>query len=536
MHDYEIKGLLVEDDPAVARLLREMLKTEAAPFELVQMSHLGDALQHLGDERFDVILLDLSLPDSHGLETFTKVYQHAPQTPIVVLTGLDDETVASQAVRQGAQDYLRKGEINGRSLVRAIRFAVERHRVTTALTQDLQAQLSEKAGLLSHVSHELTTPLTATHGFMRLLLEDLAGNLSPQQHESLGIALEGVDHIRLMLTDLLTATQAHTGKLTIEPRRVSLLDLIPEALARVKSRAMEKQLTLAFEVPSLLPPVNADPERLQQVLIHLLDNAIKFTPELGRITVQAAPDANPDVVCIKVHDTGCGISPEGLPRIFERLYREDSPVGGDRKGLGLGLYICQELVSLHGGHIEVDSELGRGSTFAVTLPVFPLAKLLSPIIAYRSQISGPIVLMTVKVFVPNRSLPIRDVETLLEQAWSTIQRCILHDRDVLLPRMARMWQGEAFCIMACTDRIGAQMLGERIRAREPFSQHGGDDDLKLWVRATMIDLPSLQERREDVAAADLAACITTAIETEMGRMSGSSTTKIVWSTDGARRL
>jgi hypothetical protein len=80
------------------------------------------------------------------------------------------------------------------------------------------------------------------------------------------------------------------------------------------------------------------------------------------------------------------------------------------------------------------------------------------------------------------------------------------------------------------------MLGERVRAREPFSQHGGDDDLKLWVRATMMDLPSLQERREDVAAADLAARIITAIETEMGRMSGASTTKIAWSTDGARSL
>jgi len=371
---------------------------------------------------------------------------------------------------------------------------------------------------------------------MRLLLEDLAGNLSPQQHESLGIALEGVDHIRLMLTDLMTATQAHMGKLTIEPRLISLLDVIPEALAQVQSRAKEKQLTLVFEVPSMLPPVYADPERLQQVLIHLLDNAIEFTPERGRIAVQAAPDITPDVVCIKVQDTGCGISPEGLPRIFERLYHADSALKGGHNGLGLGLYICQELVSLHGGHLEVESELGHGSTFAVTLPVFSLAKLLSPIIAYRSQTSGPIVLMTVKVFVPNRSLPIRGVEKLLEQAWSTLQRCILHDRDVLLPRMARMWQGDAFFIVACTDRLGVQLLGERIRAREPFSQHGGEDDLKLWVRATMIELPSLQEKREEVASAHLAASITTAIETEMGRMSGASTTKIVWSTDGAHSL
>jgi signal transduction histidine kinase len=318
MRSDEIKGLLVEDDPADARLLREMLKMEAAPFDLVQRSQLGEALQQLTAEHYDVILLDLSLPDSHGLETFTQVYQHAPQIPIVVLTGLDDESVASQAVKQGAQDYLRKGEINGRALVRAIHFAVERHRVTMALTQDLQAQLSEKAGSLSHLSHELTTPLTATHGFMRLLLEDLAGNLSPQQHESLATALEGVEHIRLMLTDLLTATQAHLGQLTIEPRCISLLDILTEALSRVQSPALEKHLTLALEVPRLLPPVVGDPERLQQVLIHLLDNAIKFTPERGRITIQAAPTANPETVCIKVQDTGCGISPEALPRVLPK--------------------------------------------------------------------------------------------------------------------------------------------------------------------------------------------------------------------------
>jgi hypothetical protein len=99
-----------------------------------------------------------------------------------------------------------------------------------------------------------------------------------------------------------------------------------------------------------------------------------------------------------------------------------------------------------------------------------------------------------------------------------------------------MWQGDAFFIVACTDRLGAQLLGERIRAREPFSQHGGEDDLKLWVRATMIELPSLQEKREEVASAHLAASITTAIETEMGRMSGAARTKIIWSTDGAHNL
>jgi hypothetical protein len=270
--------------------------------------------------------------------------------------------------------------------------------------------------------------------------------------------------------------------------------------------------------------------------IHLLDNAIKITPERGQIAVQATPDANTDMVCIKVQDTGRGISPEALPRLFELLYREDSALKGDHKGLGLGLYICQELISLHGGQIEAESELGRGSSFTVTLPVLPLAQLLSPIIAYRRQMSGSIVLMTVKVFVPNRSIPIRAVEKLLDQAWSTLQRCILHDCDVLLPRMARMWQGEAFFIVVCTDRIGAQLLGERIRAREPFSQHGGDDDLKLWVRATLIDLPPLQESREDLAAADLATCITTTIETEMGKISRSSTTKIVWSTEDACSL
>jgi len=533
MPNDEIKGLLVEDDPADARLLREMLKMEAAPFELAQMSQLGEALQQLAAERFDVILLDLSLPDSHGLETFTRVYQHAPQIPIVVLTGLDDETIASQAVKQGAQDYLRKGEINGRALVRAIHFAMERHRVTMALTQDLQAQLAEKASSLSHLSHELTTPLTATHGFMRLLLEDLAGNLSPQQHESLATALEGVEHIRLMLTDLLTATQAHMGQLTIEPRDVSLLDILPEALSRLKSRALARRLTLALELPRLLPPVNADPERLQQVLIHLLDNAIKFTPERGRITVQAAPTAHPETVCIKVHDTGCGIKPDALPRIFERLYHDDRAFEGGQKGLGLGLYICQELMALHGGQIEATSDLGRGSTFAVTLPGVPLAKLLSPVITYRSHSSGPLVLITAKVFVPNRSISTRGVEALLQQAWSTLQRCILHDRDVLLPRMARLWQGEAFFIVACTDRIGAQLLGERIRAREPFSQRGGDDDLKLWVRATMLDLPSLRNGWEE-AAGNLAANLTMAIETELERMSGASTTKILWSSDGAR--
>lgn len=181
-----IKILLVEDDPFDAELLREMLsEVHPVQFEWAHVERLNDAIHRLREDRFDVILLDLSLPDSLGQETLARAYGQAHDIPIVVLTGHSDEALALKTVHEGAQDYLVKGQADPQTLVRSIRYAIERHQLMRELDQGRQQQLKMKDQFLSHVSHELRSPLAVIFQFVTNLLDRLAGDLTPEQVEYL---------------------------------------------------------------------------------------------------------------------------------------------------------------------------------------------------------------------------------------------------------------------------------------------------------------------------------------------------------------
>jgi two-component system, OmpR family, clock-associated histidine kinase SasA len=145
---------------------------------------------------------------------------------------------------------------------------------------------------------------------------------------------------------------------------------VDEAIRTVQSAATAKQVSLSSEVPGDMPPAHADPDRLLQILVNLLENGVKFTPRGGKVTlsVDAQREAKNSVLRFRVTDSGCGINPEDRERIFERLYQVAGSDGG-RNGLGLGLYICKELVKLQGGKIWVESSSPQGSTFCFTLPI-----------------------------------------------------------------------------------------------------------------------------------------------------------------------
>ena len=217
--------------------------------------------------------------------------------------------------------------------------------------------------MLSHVSHELRAPLYAAGGFVGLLIEGLAGEITAAQREYLELAQHNLEQLGRMIRDLLDATRAETGKLVIEPRALDLVEVIAASISSLRPLADAKTIALAAELPDGLSAY-ADPQRVQQVLTNIVDNAIKFTPTGGRVRVTA--DADGDAARVSVADTGCGIAPEAMTHVFERLYQ----AGGltVRRGLGLGLFISRALVERQGGRIWVEPSPGGGSTFRFTLP------------------------------------------------------------------------------------------------------------------------------------------------------------------------
>src|SRR6202162_4965391 len=202
MKNRKLHILLVEDNAGDARLVREMFsKEKVGSFQLTHLLRMRDAETHLAKGGVDIVLLDLGLPDGHGLDTVRRAHAAAPEVPLIVLTGLDDESLAAEAMKEGAQNYLIKGQIENRALPRALRHAIERHRMQTETDLIRKNQVQFKDEFLAHVSHELRSPLTAIHQFVTILLDRLDGELNEEQHNYLGIVLRNVKQLQSMINE-----------------------------------------------------------------------------------------------------------------------------------------------------------------------------------------------------------------------------------------------------------------------------------------------------------------------------------------------
>ncbi len=215
-------------------------------------------------------------------------------------------------------------------------------------------------------SHELRSPLTSVQGFAELLMLD-KDSLTPRQRETVEIILDNCRHLVRLLNDLLDLARSDAGRLAIRPQPTEVAPLIEDVVRTMRAQTEVAGQTLTEEVQPGLPPINAEPDRIRQILVNLLTNAHEYSPEGASIGVAAR--AVGAEVEISVSDNGPGIPADQLERIFDRFTRGDAGLTQRVGGTGLGLAISKSLVELHGGSIAVDSTLGRGSTFRVRLPL-----------------------------------------------------------------------------------------------------------------------------------------------------------------------
>jgi chemotaxis protein histidine kinase CheA len=261
----------------------------------------------------------------------------------------------------------------------------------------------------------------------------------------------------------------------------------------LQASAQEKGVGLEVGVDSRIPLIYADPDRVLQVLINLVQNAIKFTPRDGSVIVKAClVEPDPQFVYVSVSDTGVGVSPEARPLIFERLYQEQDSVDDGRKGLGLGLYIARELVRLHGGRIWVESQLGSGSTFSFTLPLFSMVKLLTPIITEKNKLRNAVSLITVEI-TSIMSAGFGNWRHIGQRCLELLALCIMPNKDLLMPALTTARSTESFVIVASTDLHGAEVISNRIRAQlEGYSEL--QSAAKFTVSTTSIPLPTEKDQ------------------------------------------
>lgn len=259
-----------------------------------------------------------------------------------------------------------------REIDERIRAEEEMRRVQAELeraNRDLLRTNEEIQNFYHTLSHELKTPLTAAREFVAIVMDGLGGPLTRAQTDYLRIAFDSCNQLRVCMNDLLDATRLETGKLSIELRPVQLDALVQRVVTTLSSTAAERGITLDCSAAPDLRPVPLDGSRITQVMTNLLNNALKFTPRGGAVSVRIENCPHDEIFQrVIVRDTGRGIPADQIERIFDRLYQVKSGDAASEVGIGLGLYICRELVRLHGGDIAVESTPGLGSTFTFTLP------------------------------------------------------------------------------------------------------------------------------------------------------------------------
>ncbi len=357
---------MVEDNAVDAAVLEGALVSDTKPefgntFEVTGAGDLDSALRELSGHAFDVALLDLALPDAHGLQIVEQAQAAAPDLPLVVLTGSDDARLARVAVGSGAQDYLVKGSFGAADLMRTITYAIERKQLQLA-------QLDEKDRFLSLVSHELRNPLTVINAALEILAKAEPA-LAGKDAELVEIARKNARHLCTLIDDLVDSAAAAADRLDIRPEPVASGTLVTEVADQLGFFAARRGVTLRASVDNGLADVAADRTRVRQVLVNLTTNALKHTAPGGSVLVEAAAHDSAHVE-IRVVDSGCGIAPEHLPHVFDRDFRGSGREhGANGQGLGLGLFVAKTIIDRHGGEIWIDSVIDRGTTAHFTLPV-----------------------------------------------------------------------------------------------------------------------------------------------------------------------
>lgn len=485
-----LQVLLVEDNASDARLLRDMLsKEKPGSFELTHLTRMREAEIRLSEGGIDIVLLDMGLPDGHGLEILRRARAADPTVVMIVLTGFDDEALAAGAMKEGAQDYLIKGQIENRALPQALRYAMERQSMQAEADLMRKNEVQQRDDFLSHVSHELRSPLTSICSFSSIIADGLAGQTTPQQDDYLQIILRNGQQLQAMIEDLLEVSHAQTGKLAVQLQAVSLSEAVAYAVDTLKGAAKQKAITLSFHPSACLPSAYADATRLRQILTILLDNAVKFTPAGGTVTVRASKyEKDGSMVLLEVSDTGCGIKPEETERIFEHLYQVTDPGSAGRRGLGLGLHIAKELVARQGGKIWVTSVPGKGSLFSFVLPIFSLASLIRPILVHQNEPGNLMALFVVQIESRDGSPDVANKA--LDVTRMILEPCLRADTSVLLPAIGPVDGHKLFFVVANTQQRGAEIIGNRILRQLGSHRELKSDNFPVSVSHSFLPLLS----------------------------------------------
>lgn len=491
----EHRVLVVDDERDIRDFLFKAL-TRIAGFQVELAENGEEALRKIEKERFDLILTDLKMPEMDGLQLITEISRKRPETLTVLMTGHGTIDSAIEAMKQGASDYLTKPLNLDETILRLKKVLDEKQRFMRLkdyaeqlekANQELKKIDAMKSEFVSVASHELRTPLAAIKNSIQLILSGKTGTINENQAKFLSMAERNINRLTNILNDLLSLSRIESGRMAFSFENISFQSILEPTLSSLKPQADGKSITLEGDYPEGLPQVYVDKEKIEQVLVNLIGNAIKFTPEGGKIIVSAKlvseeREGGPaKKVVVSVKDTGIGIPQEHLNSIFDKFYQVEGSLQRSAGGTGLGLAITKGLVEAHQGKIWVESEIGKGSTFSFTLPIaeeerreIPLRYLLEKECHRARKNDLPLSLFLIEWANSGKRWeeePSHHLET-------RIKRCLCRKGDVLL----RLRQAPLWVALCEADQKGVQAITQRIKEeiqKDPIQGHDGSVAVKI---------------------------------------------------------
>ncbi len=365
MSSSKVNILVLEDDPQDIEFLKIQVD-EIPRLKLWVTTRISDAEFILGRQPIDIILTDLELPDGETLSTFNKLHTDFPNIPIVILTGMDDETLARKAIKDGAQDYLIKGETDGKLLDRVIQHALERkqseERLDAMHHQELESARFESVGRLAKgVAHEVLNPISIITMAAETLLEN--PELDPiKRGQLISEILDASSRCKKIANGMLDFSTHHELKYEKTP----LHELIDGALDFLRHhwQKQEVEIVRCYEKASF-SDLRLDPIMMRHALVNLFTNSLAAMPDGGRLQICTLLDDEKNQIHITISDTGTGIPKEYLNKVFDPFFTTKN----QWKDLGLGLSVVKRIIASHQGKVHIDNELDEGTCVTLTLPL-----------------------------------------------------------------------------------------------------------------------------------------------------------------------
>ena len=363
--------LIVDDDAHLRETLRDLLELEN--FQVFEAGSGAEAMKQVVTGFFDVILMDFNLADQTGIEVIREIHKVTTESEILMMTAHASLDTAVKAIQESVFDFLTK-PVDFNYLRRQINRALEKRRLQQENKRLIEAlrQTNEqllrlnnmKSKFLSMASHDLSNALMTLQVSFELLSQTITPN--EEQKKRVQHISTGLSQIARLVEDLVDWASIEQGRFRLEKNPLQVGKVVENLLVGLRERAAMKNVQVLSDIAAGLPVLVADQRRLSQVLMNMLENAIRHTPRGGRINVGVRAEGGE--VTFTVKDSGDGIDPKDLPRLFESFYQAGGE-GAPHGRLGLGLSISREIVISHGGRIWVDSEgIGKGAAFHFTVP------------------------------------------------------------------------------------------------------------------------------------------------------------------------